>query len=145
MRIKIKFHSEAIFSAKVKVRISDINYGGHVGNDSILSIMHEARLSMLKQWHFTEMNVGGCGLIMADSAVQYKAESFYGDEIEVFIYVENLSSVSFDLLYKLSTIRDQKNLDIAYAKTGMIAFDYSERKVVAIPETLASNLRNTTR
>lgn len=144
MRIRIKFNSDPIFTTRVKVRISDINYGGHVGNDSILSIMHEARLSMLKQWYFTEMNAGGCGLIMADSAVQYKAESFHGDEIEVLIYVENLSSISFDLLYKLCTVRDQKSIDIAYAKTGMIAFDYSERKVVEIPNSLSSKLLFTT-
>jgi acyl-CoA thioesterase FadM len=141
MRIKIKFTAEPLFKTTIKVRISDINYGGHVGNDSMLSIMHEARLLMLKQWGYTEMDAAGCGLIMADSAVQYKAEAFHGDEIEVAVSVENMSAVSFDLFYKLTTIRNNTQIAVAYAKTGMIAFDYMQRVIMNLPADLHSCLQ----
>lgn len=140
MRIKINFDTAFIFSTNIKVRISDINYGGHVGNDSILSILHEARIDFLKQWNYTELNAGGCGLIMADSAIQYKAESFHGDILKVEIAIKNITDISFDIFYKISTVRNEKNIDIAYAKTGMISFDYSERTITKIPDVLRAKI-----
>jgi acyl-CoA thioesterase FadM len=136
MRIKINFQKSFTFSVAIPVRISDINYGGHVGNDHILSIVHEARIAYFKQHGQTEMNAGGVNLIMADSAVQYKGEAFHGDIILVEIYADNISSISFDLFYKLSTIRDEKPIDIAYVKTGMICFDYNTRKIVNMTKAL---------
>jgi acyl-CoA thioesterase FadM len=141
MRVKIIFQRPFSFSTSIPVRISDINYGGHVGNDSILSIVHEARMAFFKHHGQTEMNAGGVNLIMADSAVQYKGEAFHGDTILVEIYADNISSISFDLFYKLTTIREVKQLDIAYVKTGMICFDYSTRKIVNMTETLENILK----
>jgi acyl-CoA thioesterase FadM len=141
MRIKINFQKSFTFSVAIPVRISDINYGGHVGNDHILSIVHEARMAFFKSHGQTEMNAGGVNLIMADSAVQYKGESFHGDIILVEIYADNISSISFDLFYKLTTIREEKQFDIAYVKTGMICFDYSTRKMVNMTETLEKILK----
>ena len=141
MRVKINFQKSFTFSVAIPVRISDINYGGHVGNDHILSIVHEARMAFFKSHGQTEMNAGGVNLIMADSAVQYKGESFHGDIILVEIYADNISSISFDLFYKLTTIREEKQFDIAYVKTGMICFDYSTRKMVNMTETLEKILK----
>jgi acyl-CoA thioester hydrolase len=66
-RVKLKIPTEKpLFTAIINVRIGDINYGGHAGNDAILSIMHEARMQMLNSHGFSEMNAGGTSLIMAD-------------------------------------------------------------------------------
>ncbi len=140
MRIRITFPSPFIYSTVIPVRISDVNYGGHVGNDSILSILHEARLRFLKQWDFTEMDAGGCGLIMADSAIQYKGEAFYGDDLYVEIAVANLTSLSFDLFYQMTTFRNLVCVTIVKAKTGMICFDYGQRKITEMPLSLRLNL-----
>ena len=35
-RIKLELHEILIYSTEIPVRITDINYGGHLGNDSIL-------------------------------------------------------------------------------------------------------------
>ncbi|MEM9391915.1 MAG: thioesterase family protein, partial [Bacteroidota bacterium] len=79
-RIKINFPEDFIFKSKITIRVTDVNYGGHVGNDSILSIMHEVRLQFLKHLGFkSEVDIDeNVGLIVADVAVQYKAESFHG-------------------------------------------------------------------
>jgi acyl-CoA thioester hydrolase len=140
MRIKIPFNTPILFKTQISVRICDINYGGHLGNDRILSIAHDARILFLQQWNYTELNAAGAGLIMADSAIQYKAESFYGDIIEVAISVDNISTISFDLFYKLSTVRMGKNIDIAFVKTGMIAYDYENRCIINIPDALVRHL-----
>lgn len=131
MRVKLKFPSEnPLFTATISVRIGDINYGNHVGNDAILSIIHEARMQMLRNSGYNEMNAGGNSLIMADVMIAYKGEAFYGDVLTVKVYAEEITDHSFDLLYHLSTPRSGKQTDIAHAKTGMVCFDYNERKIV---------------
>ncbi len=136
MRVQIQFTKPFQFSTTIPVLINHINFGGHVGNDSTLSILHEARIRFLKQWNFTEMDCGGVSLIMADSMVQYKAEGFLHDVFVVEIYAEKTSSKSFDLYYKISTQREHKTITIANAKTGMVCFDYKTRKIAEITDVL---------
>ncbi|MBA3674954.1 MAG: esterase, partial [Chitinophagaceae bacterium] len=40
----------------IPVRITDINYGDHVGNDSLVAIIHEARMQFLQHYGYTELN-----------------------------------------------------------------------------------------
>lgn len=137
-RVKIKFPDQKpIFSTTIAVRITDINYGGHLGNDSVLSLLHEVRMQMLSSWGYTEMQVGGAGLIMADVMIAYKAEAFYGDILQVDIYAEEISERTFDLLYHASCA----GKDIAHAKTGMVCFDYTARKIAQIPADLKNKLQ----
>lgn len=142
-RVKIKFPDEKPLTiVTIPVRIGDVNYGGHVGNDAVLSIIHEARMQLFTSFGMTEMDAGGVGLIMADVAIAYKGEGFYGDVLEVTIYAAEITSVSFDLLYHISTLRSGAKADIAHAKTGMVCFDYNIRKVTAMPGALKSRLEN---
>jgi len=131
-RVKIELPREFIFKTEIPIRISDINYGGHLGNDAVLSITHEARLRFLKQHNFTELNVGGAGIIMVDAAVQYKAEGFYGDIIKVEIAVADITGVGCDIVYRC-TNKNTGNL-IAIVKTGIVFYDYNRKKIVSVPE-----------
>lgn len=135
-RIKVDLPEQFLFSVTIPVRITDINYGGHVGNDSILSLLHEARIKYLEYLEFTELNIDGAGLIMSDVAIEYKAESFYGDSLRVSVSAGEFSKVSFDLFYKMETVRDGHIILIAKAKTGMVCYDYNQKKVIAVPEAL---------
>lgn len=136
-RVKLTFPSENLLhTATISVRIGDINYGGHVGNDAILSIIHEARMQLLNNSGYTELNAGGNSLIMADVMIAYKGEAFYGDTLTVKMYATEIAEYSFDLLYHISAERDGKRKDIAHAKTGMVCFDYETRKVVPMKDEL---------
>ena len=132
-RIKIDLPGQFSFSTKIPVRITDINYGGHVGNDSILSLLHEARLKYLTHLGFSELNIAGVGLIMADVGIEFKGESFYGDELTVSMAAGEFSKISFEVFYKMETVRDGKTILIAKAKTGMVCYDYEKKKVVGVP------------
>lgn len=126
-----------IFSCSIPVRITDINYGNHVGNDSFISIIHEARILWLAQHQFSEINIERrTGLIMADLAIEFKSESFYGDVIKINIAVAALTKVSFDIYYLLSATRKDRTVLLANAKTGMVCYDYEKKKVAAVPESL---------
>lgn len=137
-RVKIAFPDKFIFSTEVKVRISDINYGGHVGNDAILSIIHEARLQFFRHFGYSELDLGGTSSIMADSAIVYKGESFYGDTLKIEVGTGDFHKYGFDLFYLITHASTGKT--IAEAKTGIICFDYNKRKVSALPESVKANL-----
>lgn len=128
-RIKIELPEQFHFSTKIPIRITDLNYGGHVGNDTVLTLIHEARVQFLK-WHgYEELNVEGVSLIMSDAGIEFKAELFYGDVVTAFVTATNFSRAGFDLFYKL--MRDESI--VALAKTGMICYNYDKKKVVSIP------------
>ena len=140
-RVKIKFPDQKpLYTATIPVRIGDINYGGHVGNDAILSIVHEARMQMLGNAGYSEMNAAGNSMIMADVMIAYKGEAFYGDVLSVDIYSEELGAVSFDLLYRFTTIRDGVECPIAHCKTGMACFNYETRKTAQMTDELRNFL-----
>jgi len=135
-RIKIDFPDNIIASIKLKVRIGDINYGNHVGNDAFVSLIHEARLQWLLQNNFSEINAGGTGLIMADLGIEYKKEAYYGEEILIEIGTGEIARVSFELYYQLSTERNHEKVLLAKAKTGMVCYNYDLKKTVSVPESL---------
>lgn len=135
-RIKLIIPQTKIAVVSVPVRVADINYGNHLGNDAFVAIIHEARVQWLQQHGYTELNIEGTGLILADLIVEFKNESFYGDRIEIVIAAGEISKVSFELFYTLSTRRNNNTILLALAKTGMVCYDYSTKKVVAIPEKL---------
>ena len=140
-RVKLKFPNDnPLYIATIPVRIGDINYGGHVGNDAVLSLIHEARMLWLAGHGYDELNAGGNSLIMADVMIAYKGEGFYGDILTVKIYADEVTDRSFDLLYHISTQRDGQQKDIAHAKTGMICFDYTSRKIALLKNELRSRL-----
>ena len=140
-RVKLKIPNEnPQYTAKINVRIGDVNYGGHVGNDAILSIIHEARMQMLRSKGFDEMNAGGNSLIMADVMIAYRGESFYGDLLTVDLYANEITNKSFDIIYNIYTFRDNIKTEIAQANTGMVCFDYGTRSIAVMTEELKQSL-----
>jgi acyl-CoA thioester hydrolase len=140
-RIKIDTPGSTIANVHIRVRIGDINYGNHVGNDAFVSFIHEARLQWLQQNNFTELDIDGTGMIMSDLAFEFKNESFYGEEISITISAGEISKVSFDLYYQLTTQRNNETILLAKAKTGMVCYDYQNKKIAAIPECLKKMLQ----
>ena len=135
-RIKIEISGKIIGTFIIPIRIADINYGNHVGNDAFVSIIHEARMQWLKQYDYTELKIEGIGLIMSDLAIEFKSESFYGDVVEVKLGAGELTRVGFELYYQLFAKRNNETILLANAKTGMVCYDYAAKKVAAIPENL---------
>lgn len=133
-RIKLVLPGHFSFSTTIPIRITDLNYGGHVGNDAILSLVHEARMQFLKNIGYTELQFDSVGLIMSDAGIEFKSETFYGDVLTVQVAAGDFSRVGFDLFYKFTKLEEDKEVVVALAKTGMICFDYTTRKIVPVPE-----------
>ena len=129
-RVKITIPEKWLFDCTIPVRIADINYGQHLGNDALVSMLHEARVQWLQALNYSELNIEGTGLIMADLAVMYKNESFYGDLLLFKLYLGETSAVSFELVYEVINLQQKQ---IAIAKTSMVCFNYALKKVSELP------------
>lgn len=139
-RLKIDLPVKLLASVSVAVRITDINYGNHVGNNAIVEIIHESRVQFLQKHNFTELDIAGTALIMSELLVEYKSESFYNDVLQINIYSGEISRVGFELFYKISAKRNEQEILIALAKTGMVCYDYKIKKVSQVPFELKSIL-----
>ncbi len=137
-RAKVDLPEEFPFRTELEVRIADINYGGHLGNDAVLSLIQEARVRFLGQFGYTERNVEGVGLIMLDAAVIYKGEAFHGDVLSAEVAITALDSHSCEFAYRLAL--KSTGREIARAKTTLAFFDYERRKIAAAPDAFASRL-----
>ena len=133
-RIKVSLPHKLNFSTTLKIRITDLNYGGHVGNDVFLALVHEARLQYLQHFGYTELNFEGVGLIMADAAIEYKRELKYGDEVRISVAASGIDRLGFDISYKIEVQTGEEWLIAGKVKTGMLCFNYTTKKKVSVPE-----------
>ncbi len=135
-RLKINLPDQLNYTSKLKVRISDLNYGGHVGNDRLLVYMQEARMEYIQSLGFEdEIRIKPpVGIIMADCAIIYQSEILFGDSLSISIGCDHFTQYGFDMYYHITSIQDGRN--IAKAKTGIVCFDYSKKRLAEIPSEL---------
>jgi acyl-CoA thioester hydrolase len=140
-RITLELPPKFLFSTDLTVRATDLNYGGHVGNDTILSYMQEIRVQFYRQLGFkSELNIeGSVGQIITDAVVVYKSESFLGDIITGSIAPIDFNKYGFDYVYLLTNKLTGK--EVARGKTGIVCFNYDKRKVVSAPTKLLDALQ----
>lgn len=130
--VKIDLPEKWVFSIDIPVRITDINYGNHLGNDSFLSLFQEARVRWLNQFGWTELISENAGLIMVDVAVRFKSEAHFGDVLRIKIAPVEWTKRGFDLVYLAEN--SATGSEVARARSGFLFFDYASRKIAAVPE-----------
>ncbi len=131
-RLQLTPRSAYPFSIELVVRVTDLNYGGHLGNDRVLALLHEARVAFLSDHGWSEMDCAGTGLIMTDAAVQFRGEAFAGDRLLIAVAMGEAARTGFRFFYRITRRGD--DAVIAVAETGMACFDYQRRRVAAVPE-----------
>lgn len=133
-RIKIDLPEEWQFSTEITVRVSDLNYGNHLGNDRFLSYAQEARMRYFNSLGYSELNFGGVSLIQADAVVVFKGEGHLGDQVKVDLSLVKVGGSSFQVYYKFTNLTKGKLM--AEISTAIVCFDYEKGKPVPIPETI---------
>ncbi|AKD02645.1 thioesterase family protein [Pontibacter korlensis] len=136
-RVKVDIPTRTHFSTQIPVRVTDLNYGNHLGNDALLSIMHEARMQLLGHFGWSELSLSGASMIMADVAIEYKGEGFYGDVLTIGLAFDDLHKYGFDITYHIT---NQNGKEVARAKTGMLCFNYQERKLMSLPAEVKAKI-----
>lgn len=132
-RLKIEIPDEFIFSTEIPVLIEHINYGAHLGNDSYLSILHEARIRFLESLGVSELSISGTiGIVLTDSYIGYKKEAHRGDILKVYVTIQNISRLECDFYYKITSVKSGALLTVA--KTGAAFFDFKPRALAPLPK-----------
>lgn len=137
-RLDLKARDPYPFACELTVRTTDLNYGGHLGHDRLLALVQEARVAWLASHGWSELDCGGAGLIMADAAVIYRAEAFAGDVLRLEVVACEPSRVGFRLATRVTRGADT---EVALVETGMVCFDYSRRRPVALPDAVRAACR----
>ena len=133
-RVQLKPLDHYPFFTDITVRTTDLNYGGHLGNDTLLSLIHEARAAFLASHGFSELDCGGASLILADAVLVYQGEAFAGDILRFEVAAGEPSRCGFRLFYRVT--RPADGTVIALVENGMVCFDYETRKIQPLPEVV---------
>jgi len=137
-RVEIELPGRFPFSTQLEVRVSDLNYGNHVGNDQVLSLVHEARRRYIRSLGADEIGADGMGFVIADAAVVYRAQAFYGDNLTLEVAAGEFQSRSCAFFYRVS----KPGSVVAEARTGVVCFDFKAQKAVAFPPALLQKLQS---
>ncbi len=131
-RIKLQEQLTYEFRYEVILQVRDINYSCHLSNDALVGLIHEARINLLVSLGFSEMNLGDSqtGIILADLAINFKAEGFMLDKLCLESHIGEIARHGFRIFHRIS--KEDKTL--ALAETGIVAFNYADRKIAPIPE-----------
>ena len=144
-RPRIEIPERFPHETRLRVRISDVNYGGHLGNDALLSLLQEARLAFLATFGCSETDASGKadargaqagapagpGLILTDAVLLYRAQAYHGDEIRIRTAPAELARTGFRLVHQV--VHADTGREIARAAIGLAFFDYAAGRPARMP------------
>ena len=130
-RLRLEPPERTLSTHDIRVRVSDLNYGNHLGHDSLVSLLHEARVRLLAEHGMSELDLDGCRLMVADLAVQYRGEARLGQVLRVEVGCGDVGSRGCELRYRV-TDRD-RGTEVALARTGVVFTDRESGRVVSLP------------
>lgn len=120
-----------LYEMEYKVIVSDINYGGHMGNERALIIFQQARMEWLNSIGYDEADIEGKGLIQLESHVYYLKEVFLGQKLNCRITGIDVERITFNMNYE---IINENNEVAVKGTTKMAVFDYEKKKLSRIPK-----------
>lgn len=138
-RIKIEEQASYEFTFPVTLYPRDINYGGHLGNDSLLVIIGSARAEMFHSMGFAEGDLGDgkTGIIMSDMVVNYRSEGFIFDKLVIDTHIGEIRSGGFRVFHRVTN----KGKLLALVETGFATFNHSIHRLAHVPEVFVKALK----
>ncbi len=132
-RLHLEFPEEQYYyTTALTVRVTDINGGNHLGNDSMISMISEARARFLYEFGVRETERDGTGIIVTDLATTYRAEAHARDSLLFEVGVMDFNKYGGDITFRITRPRDKTV--IAMAKSGFVFYNYKTSQVVAMPD-----------
>lgn len=133
-RLTLAFPADQYYySTLLTVRVTDINAANHLGNDSMISMISEARARFLFEFGIPETRGDGVGIIVTDLATTYKAEAHARDQLLFEVGVMDFNKHGGDITFRITRPRDK--VLVAMAKSGFVFFNYKTNRVVSMPES----------
>lgn len=136
-RIELTAPAHVHFRTRLQIYVGHINESGHLDNAQLLTLVSEARQRFFQHLGFTQTSVGDLGIILADTAVQYRSEAFQGETLEFAVTAHDFNRYGCDLFYTIHALDEHGHpaREVARVKNGIVFFDYRHtRKIASLPE-----------
>ena len=138
-RVQLEFPAaDIVHRHALTVRIGDINYGRHLGHDAVITLLHEARAQAFVALGFREWDIAGLPTVVADLAVQYRAEAKWPDALEIHTAIPEPQGRGFAVYQRLVRPADERI--VAVARLGMVLLDAQTGKPASMPTAFAAAL-----
>jgi acyl-CoA thioesterase FadM len=132
-RLQLSFpEDQYCYTTLLTVRVTDINAGNHLGNDSMISMISEARARFLFEFGVQEAERDGTGIIVTDLATTYRAEAHARDQLLFEVGVMDFNKYGGDVIFRITRPKDRKL--VAMAKQGFVFYNYKTSQVVVMPD-----------
>lgn len=133
--------TKGIFTTVTPVRITDINYGMHVGLPAIAGIFHNARVLFLNKFGFNEMDIDGVGIIQINANYRFKHETLFNMNLRININISTVDKSKFVLKYQ--ALNDDNGLMMVEAEEEFACFDYKKKRLVRVPDAFVALYKQT--
>jgi acyl-CoA thioesterase FadM len=139
-KTKLQERAAYPFGCDLEVRVTDLNYGAHLGYDRLLGLAHQARLVLFGDWGVNETDLGDgrTGLVASDVTVNYLGEAFVHDRLRFELLPVEVGPITFRLAHRITAAETGRK--IALAEIGFAGFDYAARSVARLPEEFRQRL-----
>lgn len=136
-RMQFADFDDAVFGTAL-VCPAPLHPGAHTDNVQLLQLASEARFRFFEWLGYRETNVEGVQIFVGDQAVQYKAEAFPNQSVEVQMAVRDMASKGFDLIYRL--VDAQSGSLISLGKIGIVCVNRQTKRPTALPDVFKAKL-----
>ena len=114
------------FRTHIGVRWSDCDAFGHVNNAVYLTYLEQARFAY---WNEVLRDVPFPGMVLARVEIDYRAQAFPHEQLEVSAGVVRMGTTSFTVGYE---IRKADGTEVARALSVQVFFDYASGRPVPV-------------
>jgi len=140
-RIQLQFPEDQLYySTDLTVRVTDINGANHLGNDSMISMISEARARFLFDAGIHAAAGPNTSIIVTDLATTYRAEAYARDQLCFEVGVMDFNNYGGDIIFRIT--RPDDGTLIAMAKSGFVFFDYEKKKILPMPKAFRDKFPN---
>ena len=95
-------------------------------------------MRFFKALGYSELDVEGVGIVVADVAAQYRSEAFHGETLVVEMGADDFNKYGYDLVWRLSDKASGR--EVARGKHGIMFFDYTARKPTSAPPAFVAKV-----
>ncbi len=138
-RVKLEFPAEAVIHRHpLTVRVTDMNYGRHLGHDALISLLHEARIQAFAALGLPEWDMHGHPSVVADLAVQYQNEARWPDALVIATAVPAPQGKALTVYQRVFHADSQQI--VATARVNQLLIDLATGRPVDVPQQVMQAL-----
>lgn len=130
-RIRIDLPTSLPFKTEIPVLLGHINSFNHLDNAQLLTIVSEAQARFIESLGFTEKDVEGAEIIVADTALQYRSEAFRGEILQVEMTAVDFHDYGCDVTWRMA--EKASGREVARGRTGIVFYDNEAQRKVGVP------------